>query len=147
MELHTILVPTDFSPCADHALERAVEMAKVTQATLHILHAYQLPPGAGMMDVPLPRDYQEQIRDAAQQCIDERVKRASDRGVKANGQVTCDVPVRAILDAVAKVQADLIMMGTHGRTGIKHMLLGSVAERTVRLAPCSVMTVKLPSNA
>ena len=148
MEIKTILVPTDFSGCADEALERATQVAKLTHADIHILHAYELPMTLVGMDVPLslPQEFYDQVRDGAKQGVDKRSAKVATEGVKATGIVVCDSPTRAILDAAVKAHADLIVMGTHGRTGMKHVLLGSVAERVVRLAPCPVMTVK-PSHS
>ena len=143
MEINTILVPTDFSSCADEALERAIQLAKLTRAEIHVLHAYELPMNV-LMDVPvaLPHEFYDRLRDGAKQEVDKRIAKAGTEGVKATGLVVCDSPTRAILDAAVKAHADLIVMGTHGRTGMKHVLLGSVAERVVRLASCPVMTVK-----
>jgi nucleotide-binding universal stress UspA family protein len=146
MQFHKILVPTDFSKAAEHALERAVELAKLAQGEIHLMHAYELPTKVGAVDVPLaiPQEFFDQMRDTAQRYVDEGVKRASAQGVKVYGYLTCATPARAILDAADEIGADLIVMGTHGHTGIKHLLLGSVAERIVRLAHCPVMTVKSP---
>ncbi len=149
MEIRKILVPTDFSSCADAALERAAELAKLTNAEIHVLHAYALPTPAPIVGIPLviPEEFYAQVRDATKKGVDQRVGRAAAQGLKVAGSVVCDTPARAILDAAAKLQADLIVMGTHGHTGLKHVLLGSVAERTVRLASCPVMTVKPASGA
>jgi universal stress protein A len=148
MQIKTILVPTDFSKSADQALERALQLAELTQAEIHFVNAYELPTAVGTLDVPLalPQEFFDQIRDASQRQLDQRVKKATAGGIKAQAHLTCDTPARAILDAAAKVNADLIVMGTHGRTGMKHVLLGSVAERVVRLATCPVMTVKAPEH-
>jgi universal stress protein A len=144
MQLQKILVPIDFSRHADRALERAVELAKLEHGEIHLLHAYELPMAVGMLDVPLalPREVVERIRDGARKALEERASRASAEGVKVQSHLMCDAAVGAILAAADKVGADLIVMGTHGRTGMKHVLLGSVAERTVRLARCPVLTVK-----
>ena len=144
MEIKTILVPTDFSGCADEALERATQLAKLTHADLHLLHAYELPAPMLAVEVPLslPQEFYDQVRDGAKQGVDKRIAKVEAEGLKATGSVVCDSPTRAILDAAVKTHADLIVMGTHGRTGMKHVLLGSVAERVVRMAPCPVMTVK-----
>jgi nucleotide-binding universal stress UspA family protein len=144
MPFHKILVPTDFSSAADQALERAAQLARLTGAELHLLHAYELPTMIGAVDVPLalPQEFFDRIREAAQIQLEERVRKLTTGGLTALGHLTQDTPSRAILDSAAKVGSDLIVMGTHGRTGMKHVLLGSVAERTVRLASCPVMTVK-----
>jgi nucleotide-binding universal stress UspA family protein len=148
MEIKTILVPTDFSGYADEALERATQFAKLTQAEIHVLHAYEFPMPLLVADVPvsLPQEVYDQVQDAAKQGVEKRIAKVVAEGVKAAGGVICDNPTRAILDAAVKTHADLIVMGTHGRTGMKHVLLGSVAERIVRMAPCPVMTVKPPKS-
>ena len=144
MPYRKILVPTDFSTPADEALERAVELARLTGAELHLLHAYELPTTMGVVDVPLalPQEFFDRVREAAQSQLEERVKNLTSGGVEARAHLTLDTPSRAILDVAEKLGADLIVMGTHGRTGMRHVLLGSVAERTVRLATCPVLTVK-----
>jgi nucleotide-binding universal stress UspA family protein len=144
LELKKILVPTDFSKPADQALERAMQLAGLTKAEVHLVHAYEFPPRVGVVDVPLalPQEFFDQIRDAAQKQLDQRVKQVEAAGLKGQTHLTMDTPAGAILDAAASIGADLIVMGTQGRTGMKHVLLGSVAERTVRLASCPVMTVK-----
>lgn len=144
LEIRTILVPTDFSPCAERALERAVQLAKLTQAKVQLLHAYQIPTAIGVADVPiaLPQSFYDGIRETGDRALRERVARVASEGVTVEGLLACDTPAHAILDAAGKTHADLIVMGTHGWTGMKHVLLGSVAERTVRLAPCAVLTVR-----
>ncbi len=144
MPFRKILVPTDFSTCADQALERAVQLARLTSAELHLLHAYELPTTLGAIDVPLalPQEFFDRIREAAQSQLEQRMKKLTLEGLRARAHLTLDTPSRAILDVAAKLGVDLIVMGTHGRTGMKHVLLGSVAERTVRLATCPVLTVK-----
>jgi nucleotide-binding universal stress UspA family protein len=148
LRIQRILVPTDFSICAARAIERAVELAKLNQAEIALLHAYELPTAVGLLDVPLaiPQEFFDQMRDAGQRHLDTAVQRVAGEGVKVQAYLTCDSPTRAILDAAEKDHSDLIVMGTRGRTGMKHVLLGSVAERTIRLAPCPVLTVK-PRNS
>jgi nucleotide-binding universal stress UspA family protein len=144
MPIQRILVPTDFSPSASQAIERAVDLAKLTNAEIHLLHAYEIPVGVGVPGVPLaiPPEFFDQVRDASQHQLDEVAKRVAARGLKVQSHLTCDTPARAILDASEQIHVDLIVMGTRGRTGMKHVLLGSVAERTVRLSTCPVVTVK-----
>ena len=144
MQIHTILVPTDFSPCAAQALRRAIALAKHGGGEVHLLHAYELPIplGFGEPAIALPQEFFDQVRERAQQHLDELAAQVSAEGVKVHTYLTCDAPARAILETAQSLKADLIVMGTRGLTGVKHMLLGSVAERTVRLAPCAVLTVK-----
>jgi len=124
-----ILVPLDFSPPSAHALEAGVAFARSLGATIDILHVVPLS-GVGEKEAPA------QLASAAPAALDDVVK--SRRVVKALA------PELAIVDAARKGPVDLIVMGTHGRTGLKHVSLGSVAERVVQLAPCAVLTVRPP---
>jgi nucleotide-binding universal stress UspA family protein len=146
MQIRKILVPTDFSDSAQRALEHAVAWAKTFRAEIHLLHAYQLPIQIGVGEpVALPQEFFDQMRARAQSRLDElRTKLESD-GLVVHAHITADAASSAIVESADQLGADLIVMGTRGLTGMKHILLGSVAERTVRLAHCPVMTVKGPS--
>src|SRR5262245_24911001 len=108
--MRSILVPTDFSKPATEALARALELAELTRAEIHLLHAYELPTTIGVVDVPLalPQDFFDQLRDAAQRRLDELVRQVSARGFRAHAHLVCEAPTRAILEAAEKVAADLI---------------------------------------
>jgi nucleotide-binding universal stress UspA family protein len=110
---------------------------------VHVLHAYHVPvPIATPDQIAIPRDFFTSIRDAASK----RLKQASDKlaaeGVKVETHLTEMLPATAVVEAAGRLHVDLIVMGTRGLTGLKHVLLGSVAERTLRTAPCPVLTVK-----
>jgi nucleotide-binding universal stress UspA family protein len=128
--LHTILVPIDGSPPSLAALEHAVVLADDYGAAIEVLHVH---PSVDPL-APVARDDAQKAMDAAvthvEACLANRVSR---RDVVGD-------PVREI--ALAASSADLIVMGTHGRVGRLHSLLGSVAEGVVRNAPCPVMTVR-----
>lgn len=139
MELRTILVPTDFSAHADLALETAIDLGARSGARLELLHAFHLPPEA----VPYLTDGSlQRMLAAARGELEKRLAQARAAGV------TCEIrwveapPASAIADAAAKCSADLIAIGSHGRTGVRYALLGSVAARVARAAPCPVLTVK-----
>lgn len=143
-----ILSPVDFSDTSDHAVEYAVELAKGLGAEIHLLHVYQLPmysmPDGALLAGP---DVATRIMDTARESLDALAQRLADRGVTVERHLTEGVPHQEI-DRVAKeVGADLIVMGTHGRTGLGHLLLGSVAERVVRIVPVPVLTVRHPESA
>jgi len=143
MQIRTILVPTDFSESAACALEHAIGWAKTFRSEIHLLHAYQVPIQIGVGEpVPLPQEFFDQMRERAQRRLDELRAKAQSHGVGVHVHLTPEAPSSAIVDAAGQLEADLIVMGTRGLTGMKHVLLGSVAERVVRLAPCAVMTVK-----
>ncbi len=147
MQFQTILVPTDFSDDAKAALEVAIDFAKTVKASkLQIFHAYHLeiPPsyvnfGTSFLNI---QDILDPIRESADSSIDALVKEVTAKGVNASGRVVMENPGQAILDEADRLPADLIVMGTRGMTGIKHVLFGSTAERVVRMAHCPVLTVK-----
>ncbi len=144
MQIRTIMVPTDFSESAAQAFESALGLAKTFGAHIYLLHAYQLPVQLGVGEpVPLPQDFFDQLRKRAQQHVDEWIEKARAAGVEATGDVIQAIPGHAIAEVAERKNIDLIVMGTRGLTGLKHVVLGSVAERTVRLAHCPVMTVRL----
>jgi len=144
-QIRSILVPTDFSEPADAALDRGIDLARLFGAELQLLHAYQLPVQLGIGDpVGLPQELFDQIRAQGQDALDARADKAKQAGVSARTHLLQDAPSHAIPDAAERLGVDLVVMGTRGLTGMKHVLLGSVAERSVRLAPCPVMTVHGP---
>jgi nucleotide-binding universal stress UspA family protein len=139
----TILVPTDFSPHARLALDTAIDLAKTFGAKIHLLHAYHLPIQLAMPDqIVVPQTFWDDVRREAQRRLDEERARASGAGVEATTELLPDAPALAAVEVARRIKADLIVMGTRGLTGVKHVLLGSVAERTLRTAPCPVLTVK-----
>ena len=137
MKCQHILVPIDFSQDSEHAVDAAVGLAQQFQARLTLLHAIHIPEAA---EVNLA-SYMDKIRSEADQSMTPRLKRVQDAGATAEAVTVVGAPSQAIVDTARDRQADLIVMGTHGRTGLRHMLIGSVAERVVRMAPCPVMVV------
>ena len=144
-EIRKILVPTDFSAHAEHAVDYAVGLAKTFSARIHLLHAYSLPVPMTFPDtVALPQSFWDEMRAYATGKLEEIRSRVSSEGVSCEIEAIRELPFQAVVDTAERIGADLIVMGTRGLTGLKHVLLGSVAERTVRLAPCPVITVKDP---
>jgi nucleotide-binding universal stress UspA family protein len=144
IKIETILVPVDFSSHSQKALETAIALAKTFNAQIHILHAYHLNVSAAAPDgIVVPQAFWDSVRDAAARKLEKSVQSATAEGVQAESHLTADTPSAAIGRIAAQIGADLIVMGTRGLTGLKHILLGSVAERTVRTAPCPVMTVRV----
>jgi universal stress protein A len=142
--LETILVAIDFSKPSQAALEAAIELARVTGAKLHVFHAFELPiPAVTPYEVAIPSAYLEETRRAAQARLAQALERAAAAGVDAESHLGEGAAAQAISKAAEELDADLVVMGTHGHTGLKHIVLGSVAERTLRHAPCSVLTVKM----
>ena len=143
MTLKKILVPTDFSECSAAALRYGIELAHTFDATLHLLHVVEDPnttPWA-VEGFPLSLvDVLERFQDESRKRLLASVPAADlDRVV-----VSCPIaaPVPEILRYAQDESIDLIVMGTHGRGFVAHALIGSVAERVVRRAPCPVLTVR-----
>jgi nucleotide-binding universal stress UspA family protein len=140
----TILVPIDFSEHSAAALETAVEIAKAFGSKIRLLHCYQiLPGGVSPYGVALPSNYYDDIRKAAERQLQEWQERFAPGDVEVESTLMSEFPSHAIALTAEEIGADLIVMGTRGLSGIKHVMLGSVAERTVRIAPCPVLTVKV----
>ena len=141
--IHTILVPVDFSAHSSKALKLAIGLAKTFSAEIHLLHAYHLPPLIALPEMMvLPQSYLDGVRDASARKLEKSFQTVTSEGVKCQRHLTTQIPSAAIVETAERVGADLIVMGTRGLTGLKHVLLGSVAERTVRSAPCPVMSVR-----
>jgi len=119
----SVLLATDFSPCSESATDVAAELARVFGARLHVLHV------AGPHDTALSRDLQQ---------VAERLSEVPARLLA----VEVGPPAREIVAYAAQHDVDLIVMGTHGRTGLTHLIRGSVAEEVLRTAGCNVLTVK-----
>ena len=140
-----LLVPTDFSPTSDIAFRYALDMAARNGASIHLLHVIEdgsfaaaYPDG---LFVELPGLREQLIRDA-QKRLDQTAKDCAAANVVATSQVIVGQPA-ACINAEANTRgSDLIVMGTHGRTGFAHLMLGSVAERVLRSAQCPVLTVR-----
>ncbi|CAN5360948.1 hypothetical protein BH11MYX1_BH11MYX1_09910 [soil metagenome] len=141
MTFKKIVCATDFSAGADHALEMAIKVAIQQDAELVIAHAWEVPVHAGeLFASPV---LVEGAFEADEQVLAKAVRHALDRGVaRASGHQLRGVGWQIIVElARADPATDLIVVGTHGRTGIARVLLGSEAQKIVRLAPVSVLVV------
>lgn len=138
-----ILVPTDFSETANRALDYAVALAAKLDARIHVLHVIEIPVlGVPELGVALASTTIDSVVREGQAELDRAVE---ERRNQANfGEVVLRTgDTRDTIRHVAEeVHADLIVMGTHGRRGVSRALLGSIAEMTVRTAPCPVLTVR-----
>jgi nucleotide-binding universal stress UspA family protein len=143
MRFRKILVPLDFSSHSDAALALAIELAKDDGGELHLLHAYELPTAVTMAyGIAIPQSVWDGVQEAASGRLEEGRRRAEAAGVKARTHLATSPAADAIVAAAEAQGVDLIVIGTRGLTGLKHVLLGSVAERTIRTASCPVLTVK-----
>jgi nucleotide-binding universal stress UspA family protein len=145
-DVRRILVPVDFSEHSERALEAAIGLAQKFAAELHLVHCYQpyaaVVTPAAPYDFAPPEGFDRAIREAAQRRLLEWCEKVSAKHLRVQDHLCVNVASEGIVELARKIGADLIVMGTQGLTGLKHVLLGSVAERTVRLAPCPVLTVK-----
>ena len=147
IRIENIVVPVDFSAHSERAIGTALALAKTFGAKLHLVHAYYLPFPLGTPDrIAIPQDFAKALRDSASHKLETVLQRVTGEGIPGEIHLTGSPPVQAIEETAERVGADLIVMGTRGLTGLKHVLLGSVAERTIRTAPCPVMTVKNSSE-
>ena len=148
MKIDTILVPTDFSAHADHALATATELARTFGSRIILLHAFSVDlPLAGTAlggGLVVPNNFFDDYRNQATHHTDRVAKEtAAKESVPVQGVAIQQVAWAAIVEQAERLPADLIVMGTRGLTGIKHVALGSTAERVVNKAKCPVLTVKV----
>jgi nucleotide-binding universal stress UspA family protein len=139
--LKTILVPIDFSDASLKAFRYAVPFAEQFGATLCLVHVIEEGSFVNDLDnVVLTRPDGEQVREARKQLV-AVAQREIEELVPIDPQVRVGKPFHEIIEAAEQMKADLIIIATHGHTGLKHALLGSTAERVVRHAPCPVLVV------
>jgi len=137
--LRKLLVPVDFSDPSQRALEDAIALAKTWGAELHLLHCYSIHPAAiDPYGLAYPQSFELEIREAAGRRLSEWSAKAEAEDLKVTQHLSARFPSDEINELAESLGVDLIVMGTRGLSGIKHVLLGSVAERTLRGAPCPV---------
>jgi nucleotide-binding universal stress UspA family protein len=148
-----IVAATDFSEDSKLALSFAEELARKFSADLVVLHVDQplapvmMTPELGpAMDVGAMGRIAEEQRLLAQRELDKIAARLRDGGLKVKSMLKVGSPFLEILHTAQSEGADLIVLGTHGRTGLAHVLMGSVAERVVQKAPCPVLTIRHPDR-
>lgn len=145
-----LLYPTDFSDLANYASEYARSLAEVFGAELHVLHvvdeAYQYWTAMGPHSLPVGPPPEELIANARQHMTAWKDDLFAGASFPVVTEVVGGRPFMEIIRYAREKSIDLIVIGTHGRTGLSHMLLGSVAERVVRKAPCPVLSVRHPGH-
>ena len=142
-DLKLILVPTDFGPSSEKALEAAIDLGRMTKAALEILHVnseaiWVVPPPGDVMSAPV--DLANVLADASDQ-LDAVVRRVRAAGLVCTGASEVGRTDAEIVDYARSRHANIIVVGSHGRHGFSHAILGSVAEKVVRYAPCPVLVV------
>ena len=141
-----VLVPMDFSATSDAALDYARMLAEGFGASLHLLHVAEDPL---VNEAMVPEAYISEIPDTRSAILEDARARLADRltehdrvVLRATSEIVFWHGATTIVDHARARHASLIVMGTHGRTGLAHILIGSVAERVVQTAPCPVLTVR-----
>jgi nucleotide-binding universal stress UspA family protein len=143
MNVRKILCPIDFSPGSGRAMGVAVRLANESDAELELVHAWYLPPTVYSPEFVFPAETVQQIVDDAEHALAAAVAEAKGLGARrVSARLLSGVPWRMIVDTAEDPTIDLIVIGTHGRTGLARVLLGSVAEKVIRHAACSVMAVR-----
>jgi nucleotide-binding universal stress UspA family protein len=149
IDLHQVLVPTDFSQCSKSALVYGVALADRFGARLHLLHVVQdlalFIPDMVMVAPPVAPSVTE-LKQAALGAFDRLIADNKLDPAKLVREVREGAPFYEILEYAKEANIDLIVMGTHGHTGLAHVLLGSVTAKIVRQAPCPVLTVHHPEH-
>jgi len=148
--LQRILFPTDFSELSLHALRYAVSFAEAYRAELHFLHVvddasqYWMPIGPNNVPVgPPPEELLALGREELRRFLQTHLPSPA---MPVVSEVRIGRPFLEIIGYAREHSIDLIVVGTHGRTGLRHVLLGSVAERVVRKSPCPVLTIRQPGR-
>jgi nucleotide-binding universal stress UspA family protein len=147
--LKNILVATDFSEAADQALSYGREFARAFKAALHVLNVTDdvyMRLGGDAYTTVLP-DLQKDVEETARRRLEALLIDNDPNPIRVQGAVTTSAsPAAAIVQYARESNVDLIIVGTHGRGAVAHLLMGSVAERVVRTAPCPVLTVRHPER-
>jgi nucleotide-binding universal stress UspA family protein len=144
----SILVPHDFSSHADAALDLAIEFGRVSKARIRLVHVFRLPiEMLSPYEIPIPEKLAGEVRAAASARLEQALGRVHAAGLEGDAEVDTGSIAETIVARAAADEADLIVMGTRGLSGIQHVLLGSVAERVLRTAPCPVLTLRSAPDA
>ena len=150
IELKKILCPTDFSENSEHALQFALALATLSQANLQLFHVVEpitYPQSTELFEPVLDEvELMMKMEAAFQKQLEDQVAALKEEYSEITAKQVTGTTFLEIIKVARDEGADMIVMGTHGRTGLAHVLIGSVAERVVREAPCPVLTVKHPQH-
>jgi nucleotide-binding universal stress UspA family protein len=151
-DIRRITYATDFSPASLAAFPHALELARITGAELTVLHVLPSPVTLFIEGGYVPQEIWDQMdasqRAQAAQEMDRLVKQAVDAGVRATTAIVDGgIPAREIVRAAEEAKTDILVLGTHGRTGVARLFLGSVAAGVVATARCPVLTVRAAEGA
>ncbi len=146
ISIESMVVPVDFSACSREAIECLLPIAVACKAKVNFVHAEEQHfYGIGPVGFTTRADAREQVKRYLSDQMAELVMMCLTRGLEATSTIRQGPPEQQIVAVAEETHADLIAMGTHGRTGLSHTLIGSIAEKVVRSAPCAVLTVKSPT--
>lgn len=147
LQFKKILCPTDFSEPASEALSVAGELAQAFSAELIVLHVVEPLP---IVEAPTEwigptgfevGSYQKMLGDVAKETLHRHAAQRLPKALEVKEEVVHGAPAQKIVDVAIREHADLVVIATHGRTGLRHLLLGSVAERVMRLSSCPVLAI------
>jgi nucleotide-binding universal stress UspA family protein len=143
-----LLVPTDFSEYSKFALRYAVALAKSFGAKVHVIHVHEpYPHGSVLEGIYYDPEIMEKVKSKEEEALDTIVKELRDQQqIDAEAVFVKGRPFMEIIRQAEQLEADLIVIATHGRKGVSHFVFGSTAEKVVRMAPCPVLTVKYPEH-
>lgn len=147
LTIHRILVPTDFTETSDRALEYAIELARRFDASVTLMHAYQIP-AYGFPDTAIiaSAELATQMSTAAQARLNALIDSFKTSGISMVAILRDGVPWEEVKSVAEEIQADLIVIGTHGRRGLARALLGSVAENVIRTSNLPVLVIHGPRD-
>ncbi len=138
-----ILMATDFSDCSKVALDHAIQIAKAFNAEIHLLYVFEM---QYTEIYPELAKGMEEVMKEETKALNELSEKIRAQNIEVYAMSKYGSPGHQIVETAKRIQADLIVVGSHGRTGLAHMLIGSVAERVVRIAPCPVTVVPQKSQ-
>jgi nucleotide-binding universal stress UspA family protein len=148
INVRKVLCPIDFSQHADLVVEWAAHLAEEHDSEVILLHAYHLPVEFQQLEgAYLPADFWDSVREEAERCLRNHGDKLRARDLTVREVVREGYPASVIAEEAVEEKADMIVMGSRGLSGLKHLLLGSIAERVVQKAHCPVLTVNHPDDA
>lgn len=146
-----IVIPYDFSDEADHAIDAAIQFSQKEESLLHLIHVVEIPssylglfPEFGSLGIE--SIYSDDVLSTVKEKVDKRVRDLNYLGIKATSTVMHGKPFESIQKTIVSEEADLIIMGSRGATGLKEMFIGSNTERVIRYSKAPVLTVKKKIN-
>lgn len=143
--LQPIVFATDFSPASGPALRKAIEMARKEGAELIVAHVYEPPASmghSGIADDVIEADLEGTIRKDVEKQLEPVLAQVRAEGVRVRGEILAGHAPKRLADLAEKNGASLLILGTHGRTGLKKLVIGSIASQVIATAPCPVLTVR-----